>query len=390
MKKAIIIVLDSLGIGNLPDSKLFGDSDCNTLKNISEAVGGLHLPNLEKMGIGNLTDVLGVSPKNDTLGAYGKLAEISKGKDTTTGHWELMGVITEDPMPTFPDGFPDELINKFKSLIGRDILGNEVASGTEIIERLGKEHMETGFPIVYTSADSVFQIAAHEDIIPVEDLYKMCKIAREMLDGPYKVGRVIARPFIGTPGNFTRTSNRHDYSLMPPKKTLLDTLKEANKDVFSVGKIFDIFAGSGLTKSFPTKNNMDGVDKTIKAYEELKEGLVFTNLVEFDSKYGHRNNPEGYGKALEDFDKRLPELWDKIDKDTILILVADHGNDPTTPGTDHTREYVPLLIMGDAIRKGFDFKIRASFGDLGATLADYFEVTYAGYGESIWNLINNR
>ncbi|SMB95229.1 phosphopentomutase [Desulfonispora thiosulfatigenes DSM 11270] len=390
MKKAIIIVLDSLGIGQLPDAHLYGDDNCNTLKNISDHVRGLNLPNLEKMGLGNLTEVTGVVPQINTLGSYGKLAELSKGKDTTAGHWELMGIITEEAMPTFPNGFPDELISEFKQLIGRDIIGNEVASGTEIIERLGKEHMETGFPIIYTSADSVFQIAAHEDIIPIEELYNMCKSARKLLDGKFKVGRVIARPFRGLPGNFVRTANRHDYSLKPPKKTLLDTLIENNKEVISVGKIYDIFAGEGISKSYPTKNNMEGVDKTISAYENLQEGLVFTNLVDFDSLYGHRNDAVGYAKALEGFDKRLPELWEILDENTILILVADHGNDPTTPGTDHNREYVPLLIMGNSVQKNLNIGTRSSFGDLGATLAEYFNVKYEGYGTSMWNEIKKN
>lgn len=388
MKKTILIVLDSLGVGELPDAKIYGDEGSNTLGNMAKAVGGLKTPNLAKMGLGNLTDVKGVEPNKYTLGVYGKLMEKSQGKDTTTGHWELMGLITQDPMPTFPNGFPFEIINKFEQLIGRKTIGNEVASGTEIIARLGKKHMETGYPIVYTSADSVFQIAAHEEIIPLEQLYEMCRIARKILDGPYRVGRVIARPFIGMEGNFIRTANRHDYSIKPPQKTLLNTLQEKGKQVFGVGKINDIFAGEGITDSFPTIDNMDGLDKIIEIFPNLKDGLIFANLVDFDSKYGHRNNSQGYAKALEAFDQRLPQIWGLLDKKTILVLVADHGNDPTTPSTDHSREYVPLLVMGDCIKANYDLGIRESFADLGATLAEYFEVPYQGYGESFWKNIH--
>lgn len=387
MKKAILLILDSLGVGELPDAELYGDKGANTLKNISDTLGGINLPNLEKMGIGNLTDVKNVKALKDTLGAYGKMNEKSKGKDTTTGHWEMMGIITSDPFPTFPNGFPEELIKEFENLIGRKTLGNEVASGTEIIERLGQKHMETGFPIVYTSADSVFQIAAHEEILPLSELYRMCEIARKLLTGPYKVGRVIARPFVGAPGNFTRTSNRHDYSLKPTAKTLLDNLKESHKQVISVGKINDIFAGQGITVGYPTLNNMDGFDKTLKAYQELRDGLVFANLVDFDAKYGHRNDPKGYAQALEEFDKRLPELWKVMDKETILIIAGDHGCDPTTVSTDHSREYTPLLVMGSGVKSGIDLKIRESFADIGATLAEYFEVDYSGSGESFWQVI---
>jgi len=384
LKKAILLVLDSLGVGELPDAYLYGDQGANTLKNISEAVGGINLPHLAQMGLGNITDVKGVKPVKDTLGAYSKMAEKSKGKDTTTGHWEMMGIITSDPFPTFPNGFPKDVIDEFERLIGRKTLGNEVASGTEIIQRLGKKHMETGYPIVYTSADSVFQIAAHEEIIPISELYKMCETARKLLTGPYKVGRVIARPFVGTPGNFTRTPNRHDYSLKPPAKTALDSLVEKGKEVISVGKISDIFAGQGITKSYPTVDNMDGIDKTLKAFKELREGLLFANLVDFDAKFGHRNDPQGYAQALEKFDQRLPEIWNIMDEKTILLIAGDHGCDPTTQSTDHSREYTPLLVMGDKIKKGLDLKVRESFGDIGATLAEYFNVPYSGCGTSFW------
>ncbi|NLW24287.1 MAG: phosphopentomutase [Clostridia bacterium] len=385
--KVILIVLDSVGVGALPDAADYGDEGANTLKNISQVLSGLHLPNLGSMGLGNLTEIKGVKPEKDTLGAYGIMAEKSKGKDTTTGHWEMMGILTTDPFPTFPEGFPQELIQEFEKRIGTKTLGNEVASGTEIIERLGQEHLKTGYPIIYTSADSVFQIAAHEEVVPLERLYEMCKIARNLLVGPYKVGRVIARPFIGKPGNFTRTANRQDYSLKPPQKTLLDVLKENKKQVISVGKIYDIFAGCGITSSYPTRSNQDGIDKTIQAFQELRDGLLFTNLVDFDSKYGHRNNPSGYAQALEEFDERLPEIWALLDEDTILIITADHGCDPTTPSTDHSREYVPLLVMGDKVKKSYDLKVRESFGDVGATIAEFLGVDFSGYGESFWQLI---
>ncbi len=387
MGKVILIVLDSVGVGALPDAADYGDEGANTLKNISQVFSGLHLPNLGSMGLGNLTEIKGVKPEKDTLGAYGIMAEKSKGKDTTTGHWEMMGILTTDPFPTFPEGFPQELIQEFEKRIGTKTLGNEVASGTEIIERLGQEHLKTGYPIIYTSADSVFQIAAHEEVVPLERLYEMCKIARNLLVGPYKVGRVIARPFIGKPGNFTRTANRQDYSLKPPQKTLLDVLKENKKQVISVGKIYDIFAGCGITSSYPTRSNQDGIDKTIQAFQELRDGLLFTNLVDFDSKYGHRNNPSGYAQALEEFDERLPEIWALLDEDTILIITADHGCDPTTPSTDHSREYVPLLVMGDKVKKSYDLKVRESFGDVGATIAEFLGVDFSGYGESFWQLI---
>jgi len=387
VKKTILLVLDSLGVGELPDANLYGDEGTNTLKNISYALGGIALPNLGRMGIGNITEIKGVAPQKDTIGAYGKMAEISKGKDTTTGHWEMMGLITSDPFPTFPRGFPSYLIEEFEKLIESKTLGNEVASGTEIIERLGQKHMETGFPIVYTSADSVFQIAAHEEVIPLVELFKMCEIAREFLVGPYKVGRVIARPFIGKNGSFTRTSNRHDYSLKPPQKTLLDILVENDKEVVSIGKVKDIFAGQGFTGSFPTVNNMDGVDKLILAYQNLQDGLIFANLVDFDAKFGHRNDPVGYAEALQEFDQRLPEIWNIMDENTILIITGDHGCDPTTISTDHSREYTPLLIMGNEVKKSCDLKIRECFGDIGATLAEYFNVPFSGHGTSVWNLI---
>ncbi len=387
MKKVMLIILDSLGIGAMPDAHLYGDSDCNTLANINDAVGGLHIPNLSRLGIGRIVPRLGL-PEEPVLGAYGRMAELSKGKDTTTGHWEIAGIITEDPMPTFPNGFPPEIITAFEEKIGRPILGNKVASGTEIIEELGAEHMRTGYPIVYTSADSVFQIAAHEEVIPVEQLYDFCKIAREMLIGKWAVGRVIARPFIGQPGSFQRTARRHDYSLHPPRPTVLDAMQEKGLPVISVGKIYDIFAGCGITESYPTKDNLDGVHKTLEAWSRLKEGLVFTNLVEFDSGFGHRNNPQGYAEKIEEFDQVLPQLMAAVEGEGILIITADHGNDPTTPSTDHDREYVPLLIYGHGVKAGVDLGTRATFADIAATLSEIFDLDFVGPGQSFWCEIN--
>lgn len=387
MPKAILLIMDSVGIGSLPDAADYGDEGSNTLNHIAEAVGGLRLPNLDSLGLGKITSFQGTNEAITIKGIYGKMGEVSKGKDTTTGHWEIAGIITKDPMPTFPEGFPAEIIQAFEERIGRRVLGNKPASGTEIIQELGEEHIKTGSPIVYTSADSVFQIAAHEKVIPLEELYRMCKIARELLQGDWAVGRVIARPFIGELGSFTRTTNRHDYSLEPPKKTILDILKEAGKEVISVGKIYDIFAGHGLTKSYPTISNLDGLEKTKKAWDELKDGLIFTNLVEFDSKYGHRNDPLGYGEKLEELDRELPTLMELVSEEGLLLITADHGNDPTTLSTDHSREYVPLLIYGKDIKEGYNLGIRPSFADIAATLAEVFDVSFDTIGKSFLNQI---
>lgn len=370
--KITLIVLDSVGAGELPDADKYGDRGSNTLGNTARAVGGLKLPNLQQLGLGNIIDIEGVSPYEAPAGAFGKMAEVSAGKDTTTGHWEITGIILDRPFPVYPHGFPQDLIEEFERRINRKTLGNEVASGTEIIARLGKEHMETGYPIVYTSADSVFQIAAHEAIIPVDELYKMCRIAREMLTGPHAVGRVIARPFIGQPGNFQRTANRHDFSLSPPGKTVLDLLKDNGLNVTAIGKIQDIFNNQGITEAIHTKSNMEGVDKTIAAMQKKATGLIFTNLVEFDSSFGHRNDPAGYARALEEFDSRLPEILEQVGEKDILIITADHGCDPTTESTDHSREYVPLLVYGPMIAEGTNLGTRATFADVGATIADFF------------------
>ena len=375
VNRVAIIVLDSLGIGSLPDARIYGDEKSNTLANIAAVVKGIDLPNLQSLGLGNAAGgiVAGMPAVDTPKGAFGRMAEMSAGKDTTTGHWEIAGIILENPFPTYPSGFPREVIAAFEAAVGVGVLGNEAASGTEIISRLGQEHIRTGYPIVYTSADSVFQIAAHEDVIPLEQLYSMCLAARELLKGEHAVGRVIARPFTGSPGNFTRTKNRRDFSLKPPAKTVLDEIAEAGMEVISVGKIEDIFCRQGITRSLKTSGNMDGVDKILFCLENRFRGLIFSNLVEFDMIYGHRNDPEGYAGALEAFDKRLPEVFSCLRKDDVLVITADHGCDPTFPGTDHTREYVPLLVYGDQVQ-ACDLGTRKTFADLGATVAHLLEV----------------
>ncbi|WP_418792550.1 phosphopentomutase [Phosphitispora sp. TUW77] len=372
MKNITILVIDSLGIGELPDAGEYGDKGSNTLTNTSKAVGGLQIPNLQKMGLGNIVEIIGAPPVEAPLSAFGRMAETSAGKDTTTGHWEISGIILQKPFPVFPNGFPDLIINEFETKTGRKTLGNEVASGTEIIARLGEQHMNTGRPIIYTSADSVFQIAAHEEIIVLDELYEMCRTARSILTGEYAVGRVIARPFIGKPGEFKRTSNRHDFSLEPVGTTILDMLKDNGKSVQAVGKIKDIFAGRGITQAVHTNDNMDGVDKTIEFLRQAREGIIFTNLVDFDSAYGHRNDPDGYARALEELDRRLPEIMELISEEKLLIITADHGCDPTTRSTDHSREYVPLLVYGPKIKKGTNLGVRQSFADIAATIAENF------------------
>ena len=371
INRVTIVVLDSAGVGALPDADRYGDAGANTIGNISR-VRKLHLPNMAKMGLGNIIEINGVPPAKRPTGAFGKMAEMSKGKDTTTGHWEIAGIILDKPFPTYPEGFPTEIINAFETKIGRKVLGNKVASGTEIIRELGPQHIKTGYPIVYTSADSVFQIAAHEEVIPIEELYHYCRLAREILVGEHAVGRVIARPFVGVEGNFQRTANRRDFSLEPPGPTLLDLLKEKGYRVAGVGKIEDIFNGRGLTEAVHTKDNTDGVDKTIDFLKQDFNGLIFTNLVEFDSSYGHRNDIEGYAQALEDFDRRVPEILEYISPGQLLVITADHGCDPAFPGTDHTREHVPILIYGPGVYTGTDLGTRRSFADLGATVADIF------------------
>lgn len=376
VKRVITIVLDSVGIGELPDAEQYGDRGSNTLANIAMAVGGLHLPNLARLGLGNIRPLLGVSPVEKALGAYGKMAEVSPGKDTTTGHWEMAGIILDKPFPTFPKGFPREFMAKFEQAIGRGTLGNVVASGTEIIKELGAEHMASGKPIVYTSADSVFQVAAHEEVIPLEELYRICQIARDMLAGSLEVDRVIARPFVGTPGNFTRTVNRHDYAIPPISKGLAEYLTENGLEVMAVGKIKDIYHGMGITQHRPVKSNMDAVNQTLWFMQQEDDGMIMANLVDFDMLYGHRNDVAGYAKALEEFDARLPEILSALREHDVLMITADHGCDPTTPGTDHSREYVPLLVCGSQIGSGVDLGIRASFADLGATIAEFFNIDF--------------
>ena len=382
MKRAVLLILDSVGIGAMPDADQYGDVGSNTLANIAKVTGGLNLPNLGKLGLGNIHEILGVPPTDQPTAAYGKAAESSVGKDTVTGHWEIAGCILETPLNTFPNGFPKEIIDEFERRIGRGTLGNVVASGTEIIKELGEEHMATGKPIVYTSADSVFQIAAHERIIPLPELYKMCEIAREMLTGDWIVGRVIARPFIGESAEtFQRTSNRHDYALNPFTKTMLEYIDEAGLTVYGVGKINDIFNGQGVTETVRTTGNMDGVDKTITAIKETQDGLIFINLVDFDMLYGHRNNPEGYKAALEEFDQRLPEILGALRADDVLLISADHGCDPTTESTDHSREYIPLLVFGKNV-KPVDLGIRKSFTDIGKSILAYLGIENSLPGDS--------
>ncbi|SDY49118.1 phosphopentomutase [Proteiniborus ethanoligenes] len=382
-----LIVLDSVGIGELPDANKYGDEGSNTLGNIIKKTKGVKLNNLNNLGLGAIEGVEGLDSINNIIGSYGRLAESSAGKDTTTGHWEIGGIILKEPFPTFPDGFPEELILKYEMLIGTKTLGNKVASGTVIIDELGEEHMKTGYPIIYTSADSVFQIAAHEDIIPINRLYEICEIARGILKDKYAVGRVIARPFIGRPGAFSRTSNRKDFSLKPVDKTMLDFIKEAGMEVMAVGKIEDIYSGQGITRSIHTSDNMDGIDKTIEFMKEHKKGLIFTNLVDFDMKYGHRNDAEGYARALEEFDNRLPEIIENLSDDEVLMITADHGCDPTTASTDHSREYVPILIYGKMIKNGVNLGTRKTFADIGATIMNLLGLEGLNNGESFASLI---
>lgn len=384
--RIVFIVLDSCGIGESYDAAEYGDQGANTIANTAKAVGGLRIPNLEQLGLGHIHEVEGVSSTNEVIGNYGRMAEQSAGKDTTNGHWEMMGIKLDKPLPVFPDGFPRDLMDEFEKRIGRKTLGNKPASGTEILTELGEEHMRTGYPIVYTSADSVFQIAAHEEVIPLEELYNMCKIARELCVGDYAVGRVIARPFIGSNGNFTRTPHRHDYS-RDFGRTVLNEMDEKGLPVVGIGKIYDIYGGSGVNAQVHTDNNMDGVDKTLEQMKQVERGLIFTNLVDFDALYGHRNNPQGFAQAIVDFDNRMPELLDLLRDDDLLILTADHGCDPTTPGTDHTREFVPLLVYGKNAKQGVDLGTRNTFADIGETLAENFGCKGTGLGESFLSSI---
>ncbi|MGO4494611.1 phosphopentomutase [Paenibacillus sp. 2RAB27] len=383
-----LIVLDSVGIGELPDADQFGDLGAHTLGHIAERVSGFALPHLQQMGLGNIADIQGIPPVSSPEGYYGKMAEVSVGKDTMTGHWELMGLRISTPFKVFPDGFPEALISQFEQETGRKVIGNKPASGTEILDELGEEQMKTGAWIVYTSADSVFQLAAHEDIIPLDELYRACEIARRLtMQDEFAVGRVIARPYLGTPGSFKRTPNRHDYAVKPPEPTVMNQLKDAGWDVIAIGKINDIFDGEGVTKAISTKSNLDGIQQTIDVLGTSFKGLAFTNLVDFDSLYGHRRDPEGYGKALEEFDVYVPQLKAGLGPNDLLILTADHGNDPVHAGTDHTREYVPVLLYSPSFQSPVSLGIRGTFADLGATIADNFGVEPTKNGESFLHLL---
>lgn len=370
------MILDSCGVGELPDAAMYGDTGSNSLGNVAEKTGGLNLPNLGKCGIGNIIDIEGVPRSPEPMLSYGKMAMMSAGKDSTTGHWEHFGIITEKPFPTYPDGFPDDLISEFEKKTGKKMIGNKAVSGTEIIKELGEQHLKTGDLIIYTSADSVFQIAAHISVVPLEKLYDFCRTARKMLTGEHNVSRVIARPFEGVPGNFRRTADRHDFSVEPPVKSGLDIIAENGLEVISVGKIVDLFAGSGITKSFPTRSNSEGIDTLIEVLKGNFNGLVYTNLVDFDMLWGHRNDFAGFARGLEYFDGRLKEIM-KVFKDGDLFFIsADHGCDPTTPSTDHSREYVPLLAGIYPFEKtGKNLGVRKSFADLGATVLEYLGLT---------------
>ncbi len=368
MARACVIVLDAVGVGALPDAADYGDEGSNTLGNVARAVGGLDLPTLEALGLGNVEPLEGCAPNAGAPAIAGRLVERSRGKDTTTGHWELMGIVTPQAMPTYPHGFPDDVIDPFMNQTGRGVLGNVPASGTEIIDELGEEHQRTGKWIVYTSADSVFQIAAHEETVPLDELYDACKVARGLLTGKHAVGRVIARPFVGEPGNYTRTPNRHDYSLEPPRPNYLSLLGAAGQKVYGVGKISDIFAGCDVDESFPTKSNVDGIQRTEELLRTVDEGFVFVNLVETDMLWGHRNDPENFHRCLQDFDRRLPGILDALRDDDLLIVTSDHGCDPTTPGSDHSREHAMLLAYVHGRNAGGRLHEGGTFADIGATV----------------------
>lgn len=370
-RRVIWIVLDSVGIGAMPDADKYGDAGSDTLGNIARQ-RRLYLPNFSKLGLANIKPLTGLAPVAEPAGAFGKCALASPGKDTTTGHWEMAGIHLEKPFPLFPHGFPAEVMDEFERRTGRHAIGNKAASGTEIIKELGEEHVRTGSPIVYTSADSVFQVAAHEEVIPLFELYKICETARDILRGRFEVGRVIARPFIGETGGFTRTPNRHDYAVPPPKGMLLDQLAGRGIDVYSIGKIFDVFLGRGIREYEKTKSNTDGLGKTLSAMDAVDRGMIFVNLVDFDQEYGHRNDVEGYARALEEVDRWLPGFGAKLQADDLAIFTADHGCDPTTPSTDHTREYVPVLAYGPLAPRGVNLGTRDSLSDIGQTVAENY------------------
>ncbi|WMJ85685.1 phosphopentomutase [Anaerocolumna sp. MB42-C2] len=387
MKRVFLIVLDSFGVGEMPDAADFGDTGSNTLKAVSGSKA-FHVPNLAELGLFHLD---GVDVKEQraekVLGAYARMAEASKGKDTTIGHWEIAGVISKNPMPTFPNGFPDALLQEFSKRTGRGIICNRPYSGTEVIKDYGEEHMRTGDLIVYTSADSVFQIAAHEKVVPIQELYRYCEIARSLCQNDWGVGRIIARPFEGEAPDFKRTSRRHDYSLTPPEATMLDEIKEKNLDVLAVGKINDIFAGQGITDMVRTANNAEGIERTLEYMKKDFEGLCFTNLVDFDMVYGHRNDVEGYAAALTYFDTKLPDIMAGLREEDILLITADHGCDPSTESTDHSREYIPCLIYGAPVKQGINLGTRSTFADIAATVLDYLDIKGNIAGTSFWSEI---
>lgn len=379
LTRVILIVMDSVGIGELPDAADYGDQGSNTVGNMAGQVG-LRVPTLRALGLSRVVEIGGPSP--DPIGAFGRMAEASAGKDSVTGHWEMMGIVLDRPFPTFPNGFPPDVMREFEARIGRRTLGNTVASGTVIIDQLGPEHVRTGAPIIYTSADSVFQIAAHESVVPVDELYRMCGVAFDLVARGMGVGRVIARPFVGEPGRFTRTSNRRDFALEPFAPTLLDRLKAAGLPVVGIGKIEDLFAGRGLTRAVHTTSDDHGLDVLEQEIGDTERGLIAINLVDFDTQYGHRNDTAGYAANLERFDARLARLLPAIGAGDLLVVTADHGNDPTTPSTDHSREYVPVFLAGPAVRPGVSIGTRASFADLGQTVAEIFGVPPLGHGTS--------
>ena len=389
INRVIWIVLDSVGIGESPDAHVFNDEGANTLGHIVDQYSNINLSNMRRIGLGNIEGIKGLESDIEPVGAYGRLRELSMGKDTTVGHWEMIGIHTSKPMPVYENGFPDDIIEQFIKETGcGQVLGNKVASGTDIINELGDEHYKTGYPIVYTSADSVFQIAGAEDVIGLDKLYEMCQIARKILCGEHNVARVIARPFIKDKEEYIRTTNRRDFSLIPPKDNLLQYLCDKGIDVAAVGKIEDIFAGNGITYSVHTKDNMDGVDKTLDYMESVNRGLIFTNLVEFDMKWGHRRDVMGYGKGLEEFDLRLPEIIKKMTDEYLLIITADHGCDPTYKGTDHTRECVPLLVYGKQIQNNINLGTGDTFANIGQTVAEIFHTQHLSIGESFLNQIS--
>jgi phosphopentomutase len=384
--RVLLIVLDGAGIGAMPDAPEWGDAGADTFGHILES-RPVRLPNLQRYGLGNIRPLESVPPLDQLSGSYGRCALRSNGKDTTTGHWEMAGIILDQAFPTYPNGFPPSVIDRFvRETSVPGILGNYPASGTEIIKDLGEEHVKTGKPIVYTSADSVFQIAAHEEVIPLERLYEICEIARRILDGEHKVGRVIARPFLGKPGSFYRTENRHDYAVPPPRENLLPALKDEELDVVCIGKIASIYDSMGVTEDLTAKNNEQSIDQTIKALNDSTRGLIFSNLVDFDMLYGHRRDTEGYAKALEHFDTRLPEIEAAMRDDDVMMITADHGNDPTFRGSDHTREYAPLLVYGRNARGGVDLGTRDSLADIGQTIATNFQLKLSA-GDSFLALI---